>query len=141
MGLYNYVAEKMFKNLFDFGKSEAIQATRHVINKGHEVFEQLQFERITIDELVRQISPTIDETILSEMAKNNSLIPIGGEFKLLLDKKTSNVSIIWEFYFIDAHQKYIKIGSQDILDKELFEQGDYNKIKMTSPVFKIDPPK
>lgn len=134
----------LLSNLLDFNKSETLKITNEKINKGHEILDKLHeqhhIDPMTIDDFLHKLSPIVDEKIIEEMAKNSSLKPIKGEFKLSIEHGSNNVLTEWDFYFIDNHQQYKKIGSKKVFDKDFFTTDAYAQIQNTSPAFDIEAP-
>jgi hypothetical protein len=106
-----------------------------------QVFNKENGSPKTIEQLLNEISPSIDNIIL-DYSKNRKLKPFGGEIKLSVHERNSNKIVIhWDLYFLDENQKYQKVSSEKTISKSMLDDQSYQKIKKNSPVFVIDPPK
>lgn len=135
--------EKAIDHLTNFEKSEFIQKTNHMMEKGHQVMDKIdaeyQIAPMTIEQLLNNFSPVIDEKIIQHV-KSTQETPVGGEIKFSL-KSDNEILAIWDFYFTDKNNKYKKISSEKIIAKSSVTDDAYQHIKGNSPTFNIDPPK
>lgn len=92
----------------------------------------------TIEQLLNEISPQVDELMVGH-AKKHSCKALGGELKTTTHDNGS-IFIQWDLYFVDTHQKYQKIHGNKSIARSSIIQKDYEMIKNNSPVFTINPP-
>lgn len=134
---------KAIDKLMNFENSEVLKSTTEMMNKGHEVMDKLdakyQVKPLTLDELLNNFSPIIDEKVIRH-AKSTHETPVGGEIKFTA-KSDNEILAVWEFYFTDSQNKYKKISSEKVIEKSSVTDETYQHIKANSPTFSIDPPK
>lgn len=140
----NFV-EKTIDKLMNFENSEILQKTNQMMAQGHKVMDnidaQYRIEPMSIEKLLQNFSPIIDEKVI-QYAKTKNLKPIGGEIKFSISPTNENEIITcWDFYFIDTNQQYKKISSEKTITKSSLTEEAYKNIKNNQLTFEIEPPK
>lgn len=134
--------KKIFNHLIDFENSETLKTIKNMADKGNQLMDKIDdsfhVEPLSIKQLLNYLSPVIDEKIIEQM-KDTTLKPIGGELKLIA-QLNNDILVIWDFYFINTQNKYIKIGNEKIIKQSRLTHEACEQIKSNVMVFDIKTP-
>ncbi len=135
--------KKQGESLLKFEDSEVLQSIDSSLEKGNQLLddvnEKYKRDPITIDQYLKNVSPSIDEQIKNYCQRQN-MQSLGGE---LIFKGDTNdkIHIQYDCYYKDMTGKIIKTSSEKRLDKDVFTAESLQTIIDTSPKYPIDPPK
>lgn len=127
--------EKIIHGLFNIQNSEIIQKSNALMDRLDETYH---IEKITLESLLQELSPKIDQEII-KTAKQGNLTPVAGDLKISV-KDDKHLSIFWEFYYTDSNNKYHKTQSEKVIDNSFLTDDSITRIKTQPLAFPINPP-
>ncbi len=122
-------------------KSKIVQETSDIIDKKlDEINKTTETERITLDQLLENLSHSVDEEILAT-ARLSNLKPLGGTISILLNDKSS-IKMHLKSYFQKIDGKIILKESFKTVDNEILTESSLLKIQesVNPIVYEVNPP-
>ena len=122
-------------------KSKIVQETSDIIDKKlDEINKTTETERITLDQLLENLSHSVDEEILAT-ARLSNLKTLGGTISILLNDKSS-IKMHLKSYFQKIDGKIILKESFKTVDNEILTESSLLKIQesVNPIVYEVNPP-
>lgn len=125
----------MFRNLIQKKSKKESEDFGSIIDK---MFNKLTL-KVSLDEIVKKYSETVDEFIL-ETEKENDLNFVGGKFKMKFLEE--DIGVIIECYFQNREKQWIKKHSENKMNIDIVDGLSLQRLKKENEFeFNIEKPK